>query len=108
MHWALRNDARHPNALAQCPIQPVKRRAAAREDYAACRYFVGDLWREILERALDELGHLANGPGEGVRHVGRREHHGLQPALLEVAALDVNLDLSPVGLQQGRARFNLD
>src|SRR5499427_10151546 len=108
MHWALWHHARHADALAKGPVQAVEQRATAREHDAATRHIVGYLGWQVLKRALDELGHFANGPGDRLHHVGRAQHNGLQPPLLEVPALDVDLDLPAVGLQQGRASFNLD
>src|SRR5262249_37305124 len=108
MHWALRHYARYPDALAKRPIQPVKQGTTTRENYATFRLCVGVLGRRFSKRPWHERGYLANRATQRIRHVGRPEHHSLQPSLLEIAAFDVDLDLPAVRLQQGGARFNLN
>ena len=93
----------HADPVGERRLEPVEQSAAAGQHDAAADHVVGDLRGQVLERALDELGHLRHRHGERFGHVAVAQHDGLEPSLLEVAALDMDLDLAAVGLCQRAA-----
>ena len=96
---------RAPVTLRQRHVEPVEQRAAAGQHDAALDHLGGDLRRQVLERALDELGHLADAARPAPRAMSLRpEHRALHAALAQVAALDVDLHLAPVRLRAARCR----
>ena len=99
---------RDADALAQRHVQPVEQRAAAGQHDAAPDHVVGDLGGRSSSARWMNSAISPTGPLSASAMSLRPQHHALEPALAQVAALDVDLDLPPVGLRQRRAGLDLD